>query len=104
MPVMKKNHYKQWKIKEIQDVESFLASYDMLAVADIKGLPANALRDFREALRKNNFKVRVSKLRLIKKSLQKLGIPDLDNYCEGNVAIIGGNSSPFGMFSTIKKN
>lgn len=104
MPVQKKNHYKKWKQEEYKKLEDIVKNSEMLAIADISGLPAIAAKDFRKVLKENGFKVKVSNQKVISKVLAAVGLTDILTISKGSVALIGGNGSPFSMYSLIKKN
>jgi large subunit ribosomal protein L10 len=105
MVVRKKNHFKEWKNQHLKEIEELLKNNDMVAVADISGLPASAMLHFRKVLKENNFKVKVVKLRLLQKALDKMKIKDLkEKYVKESVALIVGNDNPFKLYRLIKKN
>lgn len=104
MLVKKKNHFKNWRKTELGLVQDIVKNSDMLALADISGLPAIAARDFRKVLKDNGFKVKVSNVKIIKKALEEAGMKELVGITKGSIALIGGKGSPFSMYSLIKKN
>ena len=101
----KKDHFKKWKASEMAALEKMITEAKMLAIANLSNLPAGAALDFRTILKKSGFKVRVSKVRLVRKMLEKAGYKDLSSkYVSGSVALITGTENPFNLYSLIKKN
>ena len=101
---MKKNHYKNWKKEQLKELENFVEK-PVVALADISNLPAGAMQHFRKVLKDNGFSVKVSKLRLIKKVLEKKGFKDLsEKYANGSIAVIVGDANPFKLYGLIKRN
>jgi large subunit ribosomal protein L10 len=92
----------EWKILKVDELTREVTGSSVVAVADVRGIPAPQLQHIRKRLR-GKVKIIVSKKSLIQHSLKKLsesrmGIEQLAEYMSGQVAYVLSELNPFKLF------
>ena len=99
-------HVAPWKKTAVTQLEELVKGHPVIAVSNIKGLPAAQFQEVREKLR-GKAVIRVAKLNLLKLAFENAGVKglnDLEGYIEGPTAIIFSDIDPFRLFNFLKKN
>ncbi len=103
----KKAHISEKKKEEVTKLVKLFNEYDTIALVDLTGLPSPQLQTMRKKIEKYAV-IRVSKKRLIKKSLENIkknNINELSKHLEEIApAIIFSKESAFKLASLIRKN
>lgn len=95
----------EWKKKEVAQVRAMLNDADIIGVVGIHGIAAPQMQQIRANLR-DSAKLRVVKIRLLKLALgeSKLkNVGQLEQFVEGQVAIITCNENPFKLYQILEK-
>lgn len=93
---------KEEKIQEVENLVSKINNYSTITICDFNGLNSNLFHKIRKNLRGNS-EIIVSKNTLIKKAFEKANLP-LQNYIDGNTALIFSQMSPFEIYKILKEN
>jgi large subunit ribosomal protein L10 len=91
------------KLKEVKDD---LRKYPVIGIIDMFKLPARQIHDIREKLRKDA-KIKMVKKRIIKLALKECGlsgIEELEDYVQGEPALLLSSTDPFRLSRTIVKS
>ncbi|MDG5776253.1 50S ribosomal protein L10 [Haloarculaceae archaeon H-GB2-1] len=93
----------EWKQAEVDEVVSFLDSYESVGVVDITGIPSRQLQDMRRDLH-GSAELRVSRNTLLQRALDQVddGLEDLNEFISGQVGLIGTNENPFGLYKQLE--
>ena len=93
----------EWKREEVEEIASFLESYDSVGVVDITGIPSQQLQDMRRDLH-GTAALRVSRNTLLTRALEDVddGFENLAQYVSGQVGLIGTNDNPFGLYQQLE--
>jgi large subunit ribosomal protein L10 len=93
----------EWKREEVDDIVSFLESYDSVGVVDITGIPSRQLQDMRRDLH-GTAALRVSRNTLLVRALEDIaeGLAELTGYVSGQVGLIGTSDNPFGLYQQLE--
>src|SRR3989344_3869778 len=102
---MMKRHTSVWKKEQFTEVQKLAEKYPVVAIASLKGFPANLFSQVRKKLA-NKAVVKVSKVRVIKKAIEssKIGKSKLQDKAEESIAIIATSMNPFDLYAYLKKN
>lgn len=100
-----KRHTHAWKKEQFTEVSKLAEKYPVVAIASLKGFPANLFSQVRKKLA-GKAVVKVSKVRVIKKAIEssKIGKSKLQDKAEESIAIIGTSMNPFELYAYLKKN
>ena len=99
-------HVAPWKEKVVADLEVLVKKHPVIAVSNIKGLPAAQFQEIRAKLR-GKAVIKVAKLNLLKLAFENAGvkgIEQLEGHIDGPTAIIFSDIDPFRLFNFLKKN
>lgn len=96
----------EWKVQKVDELAKEVTESPVVAIADVKGIPAPQLQHIRKRLR-GKVKIIVSKKSLIQHSLTKLsesrtGIEQLGNHLSGQVAFVLSELNPFKLFKEME--
>ncbi len=101
-------HVSQRKKIIVDELTNLAKKYNVVALLDMEGMPANTLQEMREKLRKHA-KIVMSKKRLMKivfKNVEseKKGITKLEEHFRGMPALLFTEENPFRIASILKKS
>lgn len=101
-------HVSQRKKIIVDELTNLAKKYNVIALLDMEGMPANTLQEMREKLRKHA-KIVMSKKRLMKivfKNVEseKEGITKLEEHFRGMPALLFTEENPFRIASILKKS
>jgi large subunit ribosomal protein L10 len=93
----------QWKQEEVDDIVGFIRSYASVGVVGVGGIPSRQLQDMRRGLH-GQAEVRVSRNTLVERALDEVGegYEQLTDLVSGQVALIGTNDNPFGLYKELE--
>ncbi|MFC5365627.1 50S ribosomal protein L10 [Salinirubrum litoreum] len=93
----------QWKREEVDDIVDFIESYASVGVVGVGGIPSRQLQDMRRGLH-GQAEVRVSRNTLVERALEEVneGYEQLTDLVSGQVALIGTNDNPFGLYKELE--
>lgn len=93
---------REWKKKQVEELENLIERYSVVATVNIEGLPAKQFQQIRDKLRRKA-KIKVAKKTLMEKAFEDEQMEELEKYMEGPVALILTDMNPFKL-QTILKN
>lgn len=96
----------EWKILKVDELTREVTGSPVVAIADVKGIPAPQLQHIRKRLR-GRVKIIVSKKSLIQHSLTKLsesrtGIEQLTDHMSGQIAFVLSELNPFKLIKEME--
>ncbi len=96
----------EWKVRKVEELTTAVTESSVVAIADVKGIPAPQLQHIRQRLR-GRARIIVSKKSLIQHSLTKLseskeGIEKLADHLSGQVAFVLTDLNPFKLFKEME--
>ena len=93
----------EWKREEVAELVEFLEGYDSIGVVDVAGIPSRQLQSMRRELH-GSAELRMSRNTLTVRALEEVddGLEDLTEYVSGQVALVGTNDNPFGLFKQLE--
>jgi len=93
----------QWKREEVDELVDFVESYTSVGIVGVAGIPSRQLQNMRRDLH-GSADVRMSRNTLLRRALDEVdeGYEDLSGYVSGQVALIGTNDNPFGLFQQLE--
>jgi large subunit ribosomal protein L10 len=93
----------QWKREEVDDLVAFLESYDSVGVVGVAGIPSKQLQNMRRDLH-GQAAVRMSRNTLMQRAVDEVddGLEVLTDYVAGQVAFVGTDDNPFGLFKQLE--
>jgi large subunit ribosomal protein L10 len=93
----------QWKREEVDELVEFIDSFNSVGVVGVGGIPSRQLQAMRRELH-GSADVRVSRNTLTTRALEEVddGVEELTRYVSGQVALIGTNDNPFGLFKQLE--
>ncbi|MFD1634168.1 50S ribosomal protein L10 [Haloplanus ruber] len=93
----------QWKREEVDELVDFVESYASVGIVGVAGIPSRQLQNMRRDLH-GSADVRMSRNTLLRRALNEVdeGYEDLSGYVSGQVALIGTNDNPFGLFQQLE--
>jgi large subunit ribosomal protein L10 len=101
--VRKTEQIPQWKQDEVDDLVEFIDSYESVGVVGVAGIPSRQLQEMRRGLH-GQAEVRVSRNTLVQRALDEAGsgYEQLTGLVEGQVALIGTDDNPFGLYKELE--
>jgi len=96
----------EWKRKEVEEIKQLIKEYKVLAIVNLKNLPAFNLMKIKTNIR-GKLILKYAKKRLIKRAFNELNDTNLINLKDrlvGIPALIFTNEEPFKLFQLLKKN
>ena len=96
----------EWKVRKVEELTTAATESPVVAIADVKGIPAPQLQHIRHRLR-GRVRIMVSKKSLIRHSLTRLsdsreGIEQLVDSLDGQVAFVLTDLNPFKLFKEME--
>jgi large subunit ribosomal protein L10 len=93
----------QWKQEEVDELVEFVDSYESVGIVRVTGIPSRQLQNMRRDLH-GKAAVRMSRNTLMERALDEVddGLEDLNEYIAGEVALIGTDDNPFGLFKELE--
>ncbi|MFB6092380.1 MAG: 50S ribosomal protein L10 [Haloquadratum sp.] len=93
----------EWKKKEVAELVDFLERYASVGVVDVAGIPSRQLQSMRRELH-GSAELRMSRNTLTVRALEDVddGLEDLVEYVSGQVALVGTNDNPFGLYKQLE--
>ncbi|WP_418281186.1 50S ribosomal protein L10 [Halorubrum sp. DTA98] len=93
----------QWKREEVDELVAFIDSFNSVGIVGVAGIPSRQLQAMRRELH-GSADVRMSRNTLTVRALEEVdeGVEDLTDYVAGQVALIGTNDNPFGLFKQLE--
>ncbi|WP_380677557.1 50S ribosomal protein L10 [Salinigranum sp. GCM10025319] len=93
----------QWKREEVDELVEFVDSYESVGIVGVTGIPSRQLQNMRRDLH-GTAAVRMSRNTLMERALDEVdeGVEDLSEYLSGQVALVGTDDNPFGLFKTLE--
>lgn len=100
-----KRHTKAWKQNSLAEIKKLAKEYKIIAIADIKGFPADLFQKIRKKLT-GKAVVKVTKTRIIQKMLEETQYKgtELEGFAQNMCAVIFTNLDPFELYGLVKKN
>ena len=93
----------EWKREEVDELVEFIESYASVGVVGVAGIPSRQLQAMRRDLH-GSAAVRMSRNTLMTRALEQVdeGVEELADYVGGQVALIGTNDNPFGLYKQLE--
>jgi len=93
----------EWKKEEVAELVDFLEGYQSVGVVDVAGIPSRQLQSMRRELH-GSAALRMSRNTLTVRALEEVdeGLEDLTGYVSGQVALVGTNDNPFGLYKQLE--
>jgi len=93
----------QWKQEEVDELVEFIRSFNSVGIVGVAGIPSRQLQAMRRELH-GSADVRMSRNTLTVRALEEVndGVEALTDYVAGQVALIGTNDNPFGLFKQLE--
>jgi large subunit ribosomal protein L10 len=93
----------QWKREEVDELVDFIESYASVGIVGVAGIPSRQLQNMRRDLH-GSADVRMSRNTLLRRALDEVdqGYEDLSEFVSGQVALIGTNDNPFGLYQQLE--
>jgi large subunit ribosomal protein L10 len=93
----------QWKREEVAELVDFVDSYQSVGVVRVTGIPSRQLQNMRRDLH-GTAAVRMSRNTLMERALDEVdaGVEELAEYVSGEVALVGTDQNPFGLFKELE--
>ncbi|MGM0591164.1 MAG: 50S ribosomal protein L10 [Halobacteriota archaeon] len=93
----------EWKREEVGALVDFIESYESVGIVGVAGIPSRQLQSMRRDLHESA-RVRMGRNTLTKRALEAVddGVEELTSYVGGQVALIGTNDNPFGLYKELE--
>jgi large subunit ribosomal protein L10 len=93
----------EWKREEVAELVAFLERYDSVGIVDVAGIPSRQLQSMRRGLH-GSAEIRMSRNTLTVRALEEVsdGLEELTDYVSGQVAFVGTNDNPFGLYQQLE--
>ncbi|MFC5135425.1 MULTISPECIES: 50S ribosomal protein L10 [Haloferacaceae] len=93
----------QWKREEVDELVEFIDSFNSVGIVGVAGIPSRQLQAMRRELH-GSADVRMSRNTLTIRALEEVdeGVEELTGYVSGQVALIGTNDNPFGLYKQLE--
>ena len=93
----------QWKREEVDELVDFIDSYASVGIVGVAGIPSRQLQNMRRDLH-GSAAVRMSRNTLVRRALEEVdeGHEQLAEFVSGQVALIGTNDNPFGLYQQLE--
>ena len=93
----------EWKREEVDELVEFIDSYQSVGIVGVAGIPSRQLQAMRRELH-GSAGVRMSRNTLTTRALEEVddGVEALTEYVGGQVALVGTNDNPFGLFKQLE--
>ena len=93
----------EWKREEVDELVDFVESFNSVGVVGVTGIPSRQLQAMRRDLH-GSADVRMSRNTLMTRALEAVGdgVDELADTVAGQVALIGTNDNPFGLYKQLE--
>ena len=93
----------EWKREEVAELVEFVDSYQSVGIVGVAGIPSRQLQAMRRELH-GSASVRMSRNTLTNRALEAVGdgVETLTEYVSGQVALVGTDDNPFGLFKQLE--
>ena len=93
----------QWKQDEVDELAEFISSYQSVGIVGVEGIPSRQLQAMRRDLH-GSAAIRMSRNTLVTRALDEAddGLEQLTEFVAGQVALVGTNDNPFGLFKQLE--
>jgi len=93
----------EWKQQEVDELVDFLERYDAVGIVGVTGIPSRQLQSMRRGLH-GTAEVRMSRNTLMARAVEQVdeGLEQLAAEISGEVAFVGSNDNPFGLFKELE--
>ncbi|SDY03169.1 50S ribosomal protein L10 [Halobellus clavatus] len=93
----------EWKREEVAELVEFLERYQSVGIVDVAGIPSRQLQSMRRELH-GSAELRMSRNTLTVRALEEVddGLEELTEYVSGQVAFVGTNDNPFGLYQQLE--
>ena len=93
----------EWKREEVAELVDFLERYQSVGIVDVAGIPSRQLQSMRRDLH-GSAEIRMSRNTLTVRALEDVGdgFEKLSEYVSGQVAFVGTNDNPFGLYKQLE--
>jgi large subunit ribosomal protein L10 len=93
----------EWKREEVDELVDFVESFNSVGVVGVTGIPSRQLQAMRRDLH-GSADLRMSRNTLMKRALEAVGdgVDELTDAVAGQVALIGTNDNPFGLYKQLE--
>ena len=93
----------EWKREEVAELVEFLERYQSVGIVDVAGIPSRQLQSMRRDLH-GSAEIRMSRNTLTIRALAEVGggLEELTDYVSGQVAFVGTNDNPFGLYKQLE--
>jgi len=93
----------QWKQDEVDELVDFITSYQSVGIVGVTGIPSRQLQAMRRDLH-GSAAIRMSRNTLVERALEEAndGLEQLTEFVAGQVALVGTNDNPFGLFKQLE--
>ena len=93
----------EWKREEVDELVEFIDSFNSIGIVGVTGIPSRQLQAMRRELH-GSADVRMSRNTLTIRALEEVddGVEELVDYVAGQVALIGTNDNPFGLYKQLE--
>ena len=93
----------QWKREEVDELVEFIDSFTSIGIVGVAGIPSRQLQAMRRELH-GSADVRMSRNTLVTRALNEAGdgVEELTTHVAGQVALIGTNDNPFGLYKQLE--
>ncbi|SDM41293.1 large subunit ribosomal protein L10 [Halogranum gelatinilyticum] len=95
----------QWKQDEVDALVDFIQGYSSVGIVGVAGIPSKQLQNMRRGLH-GKAEVRMSRNTLVTRALDEVdsGYEELNEFIAGQVALIGTNDNPFGLYKQLEES
>jgi len=94
-----------YKQREVETLKRLITDYPVIALVDVKGIPANQLRQIRNNL-KPDAVLRIAKKTLLSRALREAvkeeSVEEFIGKMEGQIALIATSYNPFKLYRTLE--
>ena len=93
----------EWKREEVDELVDFVESFNSVGVVGVTGIPSRQLQAMRRDLH-GSADLRMSRNTLMTRALEAVGdgVDELTDTVAGQVALIGTNDNPFGLYKQLE--
>ncbi|MEF8781077.1 MAG: 50S ribosomal protein L10 [Haloferacaceae archaeon] len=95
----------EWKREEVDELVDYLETYESVGVVRVTGIPSRQLQAMRRELH-GSAELRMSRNTLVVRALEQVdeGLERLTEYVDGEVALVGTNDNPFGLYRQLEES
>jgi len=99
-------HVASWKTDEVARLTKLIVDNEVVAVAQIGGIPGPQMAEMRDSIRENisviGVKNRLLRLALIEAAKQKPGVDQLSASVDGQTALVTTSGNPFKLYKMLR--